>query len=205
MVQQEGPGVLFRGLKPAFAFQIAVNGTRLGGCRTGAEGHRRGCAWLHRTALLRCVQRAEPPEGARRTPPPLATPRHLHPAQKVAAGHARRARPGRLPHQPAGGRGRGLRGRRARHAVPARQDAHAGAAGGAPAARGPSRTGLVQYVAARRSVAAARAWQPCRRCRRQRGVHVCVLGLARQPRPTLGPAPTLGARRRRPRARRRAC
>lgn len=30
MVQQEGPGVLFRGLKPAFAFQIAVNGTRLG-------------------------------------------------------------------------------------------------------------------------------------------------------------------------------
>lgn len=30
MVQQEGPAVLFRGLKPAFAFQIAVNGTRLG-------------------------------------------------------------------------------------------------------------------------------------------------------------------------------
>jgi len=32
MVEQEGPAVLFRGLKPAFAFQIAVNGTRLGGC-----------------------------------------------------------------------------------------------------------------------------------------------------------------------------
>ncbi|PRW59750.1 mitochondrial carrier [Chlorella sorokiniana] len=30
MVEQEGPAVLFRGLKPAFAFQIAVNGTRLG-------------------------------------------------------------------------------------------------------------------------------------------------------------------------------
>ncbi|EFN54395.1 hypothetical protein CHLNCDRAFT_24985 [Chlorella variabilis] len=30
MVRQEGPTVLFRGLKPAFAFQIAVNGTRLG-------------------------------------------------------------------------------------------------------------------------------------------------------------------------------
>jgi hypothetical protein len=31
MWQQEGAGLLFRGLQPAFAYQIAVNGTRLGG------------------------------------------------------------------------------------------------------------------------------------------------------------------------------
>lgn len=58
MVQQEGPGVLFRGLKPAFAFQIAVNGTRLGAALARGAVHgdalRRPClghsacmaAWL---------------------------------------------------------------------------------------------------------------------------------------------------------------
>lgn len=68
MVEQEGPAVLFRGLKPAFAFQIAVNGTRLGECATGCKGHQEHCL---------AVQSYAATDGSRDPPAPLKHP-HLH-------------------------------------------------------------------------------------------------------------------------------
>lgn len=77
MVRLEGPAVLFRGLKPAFAFQIAVNGTRLGQSRKGqgalhACGRPEGtCAAASRRcpapaaiggpSILRCSPALSPP------------------------------------------------------------------------------------------------------------------------------------------------
>lgn len=62
MVQQEGAGVLFRGLKPAFAFQIAVNGTRLGAgllcvamARLPGHAARRWCSARRLLERLRCI------------------------------------------------------------------------------------------------------------------------------------------------------
>ena len=72
MVEQEGPAVLFRGLKPAFAFQIAVNGTRLGE-PLAAKGVR-STASLCRVML----QQMDPATRHPRYPPaPLKHP-HLH-------------------------------------------------------------------------------------------------------------------------------